>query len=63
MQTQPQRDLRFFPVPEDRPRKRLTLDQVRAFNQRGYLAGLPVFTPDEVVRNRATFDALLRPRP
>ncbi|HYE08493.1 MAG TPA: phytanoyl-CoA dioxygenase family protein [Planctomycetota bacterium] len=59
MQTQPHRDLRFFPVPEDRARRRLSAQQVRDFNARGYLAGLPVFAPDEVVRNRAAFDDLL----
>jgi hypothetical protein len=53
-----ERDLRFHPSPVTDPQT-LTREQVQAFNEQGYLKGLPVFTPEEMVELRAYFDALL----
>jgi hypothetical protein len=50
--------LRFFSSTTANPR-RLGRDQVRQFNERGYIKGLPVYTPAEADRNRRVFDALL----
>lgn len=52
------RVLRFFPASNEHPRK-LTRGQVTQFNEKGYVTGLDVFTPDEVARNRSYFDMLL----
>lgn len=53
-----ERDLGFHPSPVTDP-KTLTREQVQAFNEQGYLKGLPVFTSEEMVELRAYFDALL----
>ena len=37
--SQLERELRFFPVPTEHPRK-LTSEQLRFFNEQGYLSGL-----------------------
>jgi hypothetical protein len=53
------RDLRFFPVDEAREPQALTRDQVRTYNQEGFVDRVTLFTGDEVARNRASFDHLL----
>jgi hypothetical protein len=55
---QMQRDLRFYPSQVTNP-KVLNLAQIDQFNRDGYLKGIRVFDPDETVRNRDYFDALL----
>lgn len=52
------RDLRFYPVSNDRPRF-LTSPQVEQFNRLGYIAPLDVFQPSEIDAIRAYFDDLL----
>lgn len=52
------RDLRFFPVVNDRPR-RLTPEQIAHFNARGFLFPLELFDADETAAQRAYFDRLL----
>ncbi len=54
-----QGEIRFYPVPEARPRRHLSLDQIRHFNSQGYLVGLPTFAPEEAARNRREFDRIL----
>ena len=49
------RDLRFFPVQNDAPAA-LTVDQVKQFNARGYVAPLDVYSPEEMSVHRAAFD-------
>jgi non-haem Fe2+, alpha-ketoglutarate-dependent halogenase len=53
-----ERDLSFEPVRNPSPR-RLTQEQIAHYNERGYVAPLDVFTPDEADANRAYFDRLL----
>ena len=53
------RDLRFFPVPEDRPLRVLTRQQVRAYNRDGCIPRLPIIPAAEMAKHRAAFDALL----
>jgi non-heme Fe2+,alpha-ketoglutarate-dependent halogenase len=53
------RDLRFHPVDTTRPLRRLTASQRDAYNQLGYIAPLPVFTPAQATANLAAFDRLL----
>jgi ectoine hydroxylase-related dioxygenase (phytanoyl-CoA dioxygenase family) len=55
--TQPQ--ARFFPASESRQRRRLSLEQVRQYNERGYLLGLEAFSPERTTANRRDFDRLL----
>jgi len=52
------RDLRFHPSTVQHP-KTLTPEQVDFFNRNGYLAGIRIFTPDEIADLRAYFDELL----
>ncbi len=52
-----ERDLRFFPVHNDAPR-RLTLAQIRHFNERGYIFPLDVFNDEEIAAHRDYFDGL-----
>lgn len=52
------RDLRFHPSTVQHP-KTLTPEQVDFFNRTGYLAGIRIFTPDEIADLRAYFDELL----
>jgi non-heme Fe2+,alpha-ketoglutarate-dependent halogenase len=54
-----ERELRFFTVKNDHP-KRLTTEQVRFFNENGYLSGLSVFNSREVHSNRINFDNILQ---
>ena len=56
--TMGQRDLRFHPSTTQHP-KRLTREQIAAFNRDGFLKGFRVYSPAEADRNRAVFDALL----
>lgn len=53
-----ERLLAFYPARTERPRH-LTRDQVRAFNARGYLQGIRIFSPEEIGAVRSRFDALL----
>jgi non-heme Fe2+,alpha-ketoglutarate-dependent halogenase len=52
------RDLRFRPSPVKEP-KTLSYEQVAAFNRDGFLKGLRVFSPEEMVEHRHYFDGLL----
>ena len=52
------RDLSFHPSTVQHP-KTLTPEQVDFFNRNGYLAGIRIFTPDEITGLRAYFDELL----
>ena len=54
-----ERDLSFQPVVNDAPR-RLTRDQIRFYNEFGYVMPLTAYTPAEAAKNRAYFDDLLR---
>ncbi len=56
--SQLERELRFFPVQTDRPRK-LTTEQLCFFNEQGYLTGFRVFNDEEVKQNRLRSDLLL----
>ena len=56
--SQLERELRFFPVSTAHPRK-LTPEQLRFYNEQGYLSGLRVFDQREVGQNRQKSDALL----
>lgn len=52
------RELKFFPVENENP-KRLTTDQIRQFNEKGYIFPLDVFAEEEVEANRAYFDRIM----
>ena len=53
------RDLKFFPVKNGNPQK-LTAEQVRQFNEKGYIFPVDVFTEEkEVIANRAYFDWMM----
>ena len=52
------RDLRFFPASVDEP-KTLSADQIRSFNEDGFLKGIRIFDAAETLENRRYFDALL----
>ncbi len=52
------RDLRFIPVRNDNPRK-LTKDQVRQYNEKGFIFPLDVFSPDEIAVHREYFNQLM----
>jgi len=52
------RELRFFPVQNNRPRK-LTPEQIQRFNEKGYISPLDVFMEEEAPANRAYFDDLM----
>src|SRR5260370_15884743 len=56
--SQVQRDLRFHPSAVENP-KRLTVEQVSAFNRDGYLKGMRIFSEDEMAGIRGYFDQLL----
>jgi non-heme Fe2+,alpha-ketoglutarate-dependent halogenase len=56
--SQLERELRFFPVSNAHP-KRLSAEQIRFYNERGYLSGFRVFDQEEVRQNRQKSDALL----
>ncbi len=53
-----ERTLEFFPVQNTHPRK-LIRQQIREFNERGFVFPLDVFTPEEADANRARFDDLM----
>ena len=53
-----ERDLNFYPSQVTEPAK-LTAEQIRQYNQDGYLKDLPILTQAEVVQTREYFDCLL----
>lgn len=53
-----ERDLRFHPSTTEFPRV-LTREQVSAFNRHGYLAGIRIFSDEEIAGFRRYFDELL----
>lgn len=55
---QVERNLQFHPSQVRNPR-RLSLEQVDAFNRDGYVKGLRLFSPAEMAEHRAYFDHLL----
>ena len=52
------RTLEFFPV-QNADLRKLNRQQIRQFNERGFVFPLDVFTPEEADANRATFDDLM----
>jgi non-haem Fe2+, alpha-ketoglutarate-dependent halogenase len=52
------RDLRFHPSATEHPTI-LTLEQIAAFNRDGYLAGIRIFSDEEITGIRSYFDDLL----
>jgi len=56
--SQLKRDLRFFPVDDSGPTK-LTMEQVRFYNENGYLSGFRVFEAAQTATARERSDALL----
>lgn len=52
------RDLSFYPTDNPSPAT-LTSDQVRQYNERGYVFPLDVFSPAEIAEHRAYFDELM----
>jgi hypothetical protein len=55
---QVERNLQFHPSQVRNPR-RLSLEQVEAFNREGYVKGLTLFSPAEMAEHRVYFDRLL----
>jgi non-heme Fe2+,alpha-ketoglutarate-dependent halogenase len=53
-----ERDLRFYPAATTQPRK-LTPQQVAAYNRDGYIAPLDIYSPAEIAEIRDYFDRLL----
>ena len=53
-----QRELSFSPVGRQNPKK-LTTEQIRHFNEKGYLFPLDVFSPEEAQNNRIYFEKLM----
>ena len=53
-----QRDLRFHPSTVENP-KTLTSEQISTFNRSGYLAGIRIFSQEEIADIRRYFDELL----
>ena len=53
-----EREIRFHPSTTKNPTA-LTPEQIAAFNRNGYLAGIRIFSEDEIADIRAYFDALL----
>ncbi len=53
-----ERDLRFHPSQTEAPGA-LTPEQIRTFNDEGYVAGLPVYRSEEIAAIRSYFDGLL----
>ena len=53
-----ERDLSFHPVENPRPQK-LTPEQIRQYNERGYISPLDVFSAEEADAHRAFFDGIL----
>ncbi|HZZ82348.1 MAG TPA: phytanoyl-CoA dioxygenase family protein [Gemmataceae bacterium] len=52
------RDLRFYPVTNDRPRC-LSRAQIDQFNRDGYIGGLTAYSPTDIAEIRTYFDRLL----
>ena len=52
------RDLRFHPSTTERPAA-LTPEQITTFNREGYLAGIRIFSEEEIANIRRYFDELL----
>lgn len=52
------RDLRFYPVTNDRPAV-LTPEQIEAYNRDGYIKPVRIFSPAEIAEHRAYLDDLL----
>jgi non-heme Fe2+,alpha-ketoglutarate-dependent halogenase len=55
----PVQDIRFFPASEHASPRRLSAQQIRQFNQSGYLVGLRMFDEAGIKHNRREFDRLL----
>jgi len=55
---QVERNLQFHPSQVRNPR-RLSTEQVEAFNRDGYVKGLSLFSPEELAEHRVYFDRLL----
>ncbi len=53
------REIRFFPTDNDKP-KQLSVDQIEAWNQEGYLGPLDVYQQSEIESIREYFDDLLQ---
>ena len=53
-----ERRLEFFPVNNDNPQK-LSHEQIRQFNEKGYVFPLDIFTGEEAAAHRAYFDRLM----
>ncbi|MBV9037192.1 MAG: hypothetical protein JO182_22065, partial [Acidobacteriaceae bacterium] len=53
-----QRDIQFHPSTTENPTM-LTPEQIAVFNRDGYLAGIRIFSEDEIANIRAYFDELL----
>jgi non-heme Fe2+,alpha-ketoglutarate-dependent halogenase len=53
-----ERDLTFRPAQCDHPR-RLSQEQIRFYNENGYLKGIRIFTDEEIREHRSYFDRLL----
>ena len=53
-----QRDIQFHPSTTENPTT-LTPEQIAVFNRDGYLAGIRIFSEDEIANIRAYFDELL----
>ena len=54
-----ERDLRFFAANTEPPLRVLSQDQVRGFNENGFVKGIRVFQDAEITRIRGTFDDIL----
>ena len=54
-----ERDLRYFPSTTTEPKK-LTLEQVHYFNEKGYVFPIDLFSKEEADANRRYFDSLLK---
>lgn len=53
-----ERDLRFFPIKNPSPRK-LSHDQIDAFNVNGFLMPFRSYAPEEADRLRTKFDSII----
>lgn len=54
-----QRELKFFPAQTMHPRK-LTPEQIRFFNEKGYIFPINLFSEEEADANRRYFNKLLK---
>ena len=53
-----ERELKFFPI-ETKDPKKLTKEQIKKYNEVGYVFPLDVYSPNEIETNRSYFDKLL----